>query len=80
VAIAAYREAIPQLRRGEYLDAHVLHALGSRAYADTGDAARASTAARDAAAAKLALRTHIPPSLRAGFDAADARSTPPPSP
>jgi tetratricopeptide (TPR) repeat protein len=80
VAIAAYREAIPQLRRGEYLDAHVLHALGSRAYADTGDTARASTAARDAAAAKLALRTHIPPSLREGFDAADARSTPPPSP
>jgi tetratricopeptide (TPR) repeat protein len=76
VAIAAYREAIPQLRRGEYIDAHVLHALGSRAYADAGDATRADMAAGDATAAKQALRARIPPSLRTGFDAADARSAP----
>jgi tetratricopeptide (TPR) repeat protein len=77
VAIAGYREAIPQLRRGEYIDAYVLHALGSRAYADTGDATRAGVAARDAAAAQQALRARIPPPLRAGFDAADARSSAP---
>ena len=73
LAIAAYREALPQLRRGDYMDARVLHALGSRAYADLGDAVRASAAARDAASASQALRGRIPPSLRAGFDAADAR-------
>lgn len=78
MAIAAYRKAAQQLRRGEYIDAHVLHALGSRAYAVTGDTARASAAARDAAAARQALRARIPAPLRAGFDAADARSTPPP--
>jgi tetratricopeptide (TPR) repeat protein len=76
VAIAAYREALPQLRRGDYIDAHALHALGSRAYADTDDTTRAGIAARDAAAAKQALRARIPPPLRAGFDAADARNPP----
>jgi hypothetical protein len=76
VAIAAYREALPQLRRGDYIDANALHALGSRAYADTDDTTRAGIAARDAAAAKQALRARIPPPLRAGFDAADARNPP----
>ena len=70
-AIAAYREAIPPLRRGDYVDAHLLHALGSRAYADSGDAVRAGAAARDADAARQVLRARIPQPLRAGFDTAD---------
>ncbi len=70
-AVAAFREATLQLRRGDSIDAQVLHALGSRAFADSGDAARATAAARDAAAARQALLARIPPPLRAGFDAGD---------
>jgi tetratricopeptide (TPR) repeat protein len=68
-AVAAYREATPQLRRGDCLEAEVLHALGSHAFASTGDAAHADAAARDAASARRDLLARIPAPLRAGFEA-----------
>ncbi|MCA1714217.1 MAG: tetratricopeptide repeat protein, partial [Gammaproteobacteria bacterium] len=52
-ALRLYREALPLLRRGDYLHAHRLHALGARAATTTGDA---NAAADAGAAARAALQ------------------------
>ncbi|MFC5570745.1 tetratricopeptide repeat protein [Lysobacter yangpyeongensis] len=67
--LAAYREATPILRRGDYLEAWRLHDLARRACVDS--AGRASTSCASAADSALgALRAHVPAALRDGFDRA----------
>ena len=69
-ALRLYREALPLLRRGDYLHAHRLHALGARAATASSDANAAADANTAARAALQRLREHLPVALRAGFDAA----------
>jgi len=70
MALRLYREALPLLRRGDYLHAHRLHALGARAATASSDANAAADAKTAARAALRRLRDHLPVALRAGFDAA----------
>lgn len=70
-AVAAYRSAANLLeRRGGYLRAHRLHALGERAFAASGDTAEAARAAEAAAAETAALQSEID-GLRIPGDVAD---------
>lgn len=78
-ALRLYREALPLLRRGDYLGAYRLHALGARAATAAGDANAAADARSAALAARQRLRERLPPSLREGFDAAVAKAPPSPS-
>lgn len=64
---AAYREALPLLRRGDYVDAWMLHELMRSACADS--AGQVSPSCGEAANAALGkFRSRIPVALRAGFD------------
>jgi tetratricopeptide (TPR) repeat protein len=65
--LAAYREALPLLRRGEYLDAWRLHELVRDSCIDSAGHA-ASTCGESADAALGKLRARIPVVLRADFD------------
>jgi hypothetical protein len=69
-ATRLYREAQPLLRRGDFVAAHALHTLGSRALAMQGDTAASAIAAGHAHGSLQALRAHIPAELRGDFDAA----------
>ncbi|MFC5576441.1 protein kinase [Lysobacter niabensis] len=69
-AARLYREALPLLRRGDYLRAFQLHALGSKALSTT-DAAAGASASGNACRALEALHGHLPPALRTSFDASD---------
>ena len=66
--LAAYREATPILRRGDYLNAWRLHELARRDCLDS-DGQSSSTCGDAADAALGKLRARIPASLRTGFDA-----------
>ena len=68
-AARTYRETLPLLRRGDYVDAFRLHDLGARALADTGSTSAAANAADSARTALAGLRTRIPDNLRTDFDA-----------
>jgi len=78
-AVQLYRQALPLLRRGDYLHAHRLHALGARALTATGDANATADARAAARAALQRLREQLPATLRAGFDAAPDHAPPQPS-
>lgn len=73
-ALRLYREASPLLRRGDYLHAQRLHALGAHAATATGDANAAADASAAARGARQRLREQLPAALRAGFDAAPANA------
>jgi len=73
-ALRLYREALPLLRRGDYLHAHRLHALGAQAAAAGGNANAAADANAAARASLQRLREQLPAALRAGFDAAPANA------
>lgn len=70
-AVRLYRDALPLLRRGDSLYAYRLHALGTNALTEAGDAAAALSASEAADAALLGLRAGMPEGLREGFDAAN---------
>jgi len=76
IALQAYREAQPLLRRGDHIDAHRLHALAARAFEAIQDTDHANEARREAQAALKSLRGHVPAPYVPGFDAAIARNTP----
>ncbi len=68
-AARLYRDALPLLRRGDSLYAYHLHALGSTALTQTGDASAALGASEGADAALQRLRARMPDGLREGFGA-----------
>lgn len=59
-AARLYRDAMPQLRRGDALRASALHALGARALAALGDAHAATVAREHAQASHRTLESHLP--------------------
>lgn len=67
-AAQLYREALPLLRRGDYLRAFQLHGFGAMALSAS-DAAAAASARTNACRARDTLRTRLPAALRAAFDA-----------
>ena len=80
-AATIYRQALPMLRKGDHVDAAVLHTLGAAALGADGDAGAAASASRSAGTAWEIRRDHVPPQHRVAFDAAtrSARPSPPAS-
>ncbi|MDQ3228495.1 MAG: tetratricopeptide repeat-containing serine/threonine protein kinase [Pseudomonadota bacterium] len=78
-ALRLYREALPLLRRGDYVHAHRLHTLGARAATASGDANASADATAAARATLQRLREQLPAALRDGFDAAREQASPAPA-
>lgn len=80
-AATIYRQALPMLRKGDHVDAAVLHTLGAAALGADGDAGAAASASHSAGTAWETRRDHVPPQHRVAFDAAtrSARPSPPAS-
>jgi len=78
-ALRLYREALPLLRRGDYVHAHRLHTLGARAATASGDTNASADATAAARATLQRLREQLPAALRDGFDAAREQASPAPA-
>ena len=71
-ALAAWREAAPLLREGDFVRAHRLQALAARAHDAAGDTQAADAASEDAREAFEAMREALPEPLRDAFEDRDA--------
>ena len=67
-AVTLYRNAVTRLRRGDYLHAATLHALGAQALAAVGDEHGATVAREHAQAAREVFERHLPAELRKPTD------------
>ncbi|QWP79088.1 serine/threonine protein kinase [Lysobacter sp. K5869] len=74
VALRAYRDAQPLLRRGEHLEAGALHALAAQAQRAQGRETDAAASDARALAERQRLHEQLPPALRAGYDPARAQA------